>query len=192
MKETEKRNSNDSDFEYLISLLRKRGVTFVKGLSDKEITEIENEFRFIFPPDLRQFLQTALPVSNNFIDWHSIKDIKQRFDWPFEGILFDISNNHFWYKDWGQKPDSQAKQIQLAESFYKQYPPLIPIYSHRYLPATPCEAGNPVFSVYQTDIICYGNDLFSYFSNEFGIKYDNAVTQQATPRYIEFWSDLAD
>ena len=192
MKETEKRNSNDSDFEYLISLLRKRGVTFAKGLSDKEITEIENEFRFIFPPDLRQFLQTALPVSNNFIDWHSIKDIKQRFTWPFEGILFDISNNHFWYKDWGKKPDSQAEQIQLAESFYGQYPPLIPIYSHRYLPATPYEAGNPVFSVYQTDIICYGNDLFSYFSNEFGIKYDNAVAQQPTPRYIEFWSDLAE
>lgn len=46
-------------------------------------------------------------------------------------------------------------------------PRLLPIYSHRYLLAEPCRAGNPVFSVYQSDIIVYGTDLRTYLLHEF-------------------------
>ena len=47
-----------------------------------------------------------------------------------------------------------------------------------------------VFSVYQTDIIIYGNDLLSYFAHEF-----HGVAKWHTPpldaRTIRFWSALA-
>jgi hypothetical protein len=39
--------------------------------------------------------------------------------------------------------------------------------SHRYLPEKSHEPGNPVFSVYQADVIYYGADLIDYFEREF-------------------------
>ena len=78
MKHIEKMNKISSDIAYLIELLRNKGIIFTKGLSDKEILDIEETFMFIFPPDLKLFLQIALPISNGFVNWHSTKDVKSR------------------------------------------------------------------------------------------------------------------
>lgn len=188
----EKRNKIKLDIECLIGLLKNNGVIFTKGLSDRDIVEIEETFLFSFPPDLKWFLQTALPISDGFTNWHSMEDIQIRFDWLFEGIVYDIKNNAFWYDNWGEKPDSLLEQICIAQSYYKNEPKLLPIYSHRYLPATPCEMGNPVLSVWQTDIIYYGNDLLTYLCHEFGIRNFKSSFQKEMPKHIEFWSDLIE
>ena len=61
----------------------------------------------------------------------------------------------------------------------------------RYLASLPTEIGNPVFSVYQTDVIHYGRDLRSYFAHEFGrTTYREAITPE--PRKIAFWSELVE
>ena len=67
-------------------------------------------------------------------------------------------------------------------------PRLIPLVSHRYLPETPRVAGNPVFSVRQSDVICYGADLADYFEREFVAP---RRPPPVTHRYVPFWSDLA-
>ena len=41
------------------------------------------------------------------------------------------------------------------------------IFSHHYLLAEPCETGNPILSIYQSDMIVYGVDLRHYFLTEF-------------------------
>lgn len=70
-------------------------------------------------------------------------------------------------------------------------PLLIPLYRHRYLPAEPHAAGNPVLSVYQTDIIYYGSDLRSWLASEFGgLPHADAIA--APIRRIRFWSDVID
>ncbi len=76
-------------------------------------------------------------------------------------MAFDIENNGFWLEAWGPKPEVLSDQLRIAKEHYDQAPKLIPIFSHRYIPATPSEIGNPIFSVYQTDIIYYGYDLLS-------------------------------
>ena len=59
------------------------------------------------------------------------------------------------------------------------------------LPDRPREAGNPVFSVYQTDNIYYGRDLFNYFCNEFSYYFGRAgYVFDDRVRHIDFWSDL--
>jgi len=79
--------------------------------------------------------------------------------------------------------------FEVARRFVEQAPRLIPIHSHRYLPAEPNTAGNPVFSVYQADIIHYGRNLRSYLLHEFGkMTYTESVTPE--PRDVRFWSDL--
>jgi len=56
------------------------------------------------------------------------------------------------------------------------------------IPDRPHLSGNPVFSVHQTDIICYGTDLRDYFLHEFLCvnlgwwpMFDDSI------RRIEFW-----
>jgi hypothetical protein len=65
---------------------------------------------------------------------------------------------------------------------------LIPVYAHRYVSAEPHGDGNAVLSVYQTDIICYGADLPSYFVAEFGL--EPPWWAFGTPRPVHLWDRL--
>ncbi|MCD1125082.1 SMI1/KNR4 family protein [Jinshanibacter sp. LJY008] len=188
---------NISQITLLIKYLKKCGVTFAEGLSDDELIAIQFEFQVTFPPDLKQFLQAALPVSDRFVNWraglHSFKEkqqIEQRINWPLEGMLFDVENNEFWMQEWGDRPESAEERSVIVSQNFCAYPKLIPIYSHRYIPATPDEIGNPVFSVYQTDIIYYGYDLASYFAHEFSFSLPGSFDSPEEPKCIEFWGDF--
>ncbi|MBE9102630.1 SMI1/KNR4 family protein [filamentous cyanobacterium LEGE 07170] len=166
------------------------GTTFEDGLSDREIECIENQWSFRFPPDLRQLLQYALPTSERFPNWRSesAKSLERRINWPYRGMCFDIKNNAFWLDTWQERPDSIDSANQIAKTAISQAPFLIPIYSHRYIPDAPSEIGNPVFSVYQTDIIFYGFDLSHYLEREFGVANPNTIPDE--PRKIAFWEEI--
>jgi hypothetical protein len=177
-------------FKNVVDALRREGVRFGKGLSTDEIQEIESKYDFQFPADLKFFLQTALPISDKFPNWRDdpYEQIRERLDWPLEGMCFDIEHGSFWPQEWGPKPLNLGDAFAVARRAVKKAPNLIPIYSHRYMPDRPNASGNPVFSVHQTDIIYYGHDLLSYFKNEF--KIDVSSADSPRPRLIEFRSDL--
>src|SRR5687767_12231522 len=140
-----------------VDLLRSHGVRLQPGLSEQEALRIECENGFTFPDDLRAFLMTALPVGLSFPDWRNLDRLKIS-EWmlqPYEGIAFDIEHNSFWWSNWGPRPNDLAQALAVARKAIDQAPRLIPIYGHRFIPAQPIEAGNPVFSVHQTDIIYY-------------------------------------
>jgi hypothetical protein len=176
-------------------VLKRAGVEFLPGLTSPELQHIENEYEFRFPPDLRDFLMFALPISKGFINWRNRdkEEIQKRLSWPFEGICFDIEQNAFWLKEWGLKPDSLQEAFYRAHVAIEDAPKLIPIRGHRYIPDRPHERNNPIFSVYQTDIIYYGNTLPRYLENEFRYYF-------GTPEYnlkgeiktIDFWSYLVE
>ena len=65
---------------------------------------------------------------------------------------------------------------------------------HRFIPATPSESDNPIFSVYQTDIICYGRNLLEYLENELSLAaFGKQRYQISEPvKVIPFWSHLVD
>lgn len=183
------------DYEYYKTTLERAGVRFEPGLSSSELKAIEAEYGFSFPPDLQEFLMFCLPVSNNFVDWRggSKADIQTRMNWPFEGMCFDIENNAFWLEEWGERPSVLGEAFAIARQAVNDAPTLIPICSHRYIPDRPFESGNPIFSVYQTDIICYGSDVFDYLENEFAWYFgreEHALSGKL--RRIEFWSSLVE
>jgi hypothetical protein len=184
----------------IIQLLTDKGVHFDNGLTDDELSQVETIFDFKFPPDLKLFLQTALPTSDRFVNWRlglnskeETAKIIERLNWPLDGMLFDLQSNDFWIKRWGDKPNTYEEQERIAKEKYLTFPKLIPIYSHRYIPSLPGEEGNPIFSVYQMDIIYYGYDLATYFANEFGFKLTTEFELLDKPkREIEFWSKWVD
>lgn len=162
-------------------------VEFDVGLSDDEIMRTEQQFGFRFPPDLRGFLQTALPCSSRFPDWRSgdKAELRDWLDEPGQGILFDIENNGFWLEEWGLRPDSLEEALRVGNRLISAAPRLIPIFGHRMIPDEPHLPGNPVFSVHQTDIIYFGADLADYLRNEF--KLPAGKFQPDRVRQIRFW-----
>jgi hypothetical protein len=188
----------DIYFHRLVRELRLNGVAFDEGLTDDEISRVEREYDFRFPPDLRDFLHFSLPISDGFPNWR-IGDvasgkqptaIRERMDWPSAGICFDVERNNFWAQGWGTKPEDLESALKIARQKLGAVPKLIPLYSHRYISSEPLQSGNPIFSVYQSDVIYYGNDLPSYFAHEFGVNCPDWTIKQ--PRKIPFWSELAE
>jgi hypothetical protein len=166
------------------------------GLTNAEGVQIEAEFAIAFPLDLRLLLAAGLPTGSDFPDWRTggRRKLRKKLDWPIEGVLFDIREHEFWYREWPERA-TLGERLSFADWALGALPALIPIYSHRYIPSIPLEAGNPVFSVHQTDVIYYGADLEDYFENEFFDKgnefHRNHDIVTKPTRYIPFWSDLA-
>jgi hypothetical protein len=111
--------------------------------------------------------------------------MRERLDRPRQGVLFDVEHNGFWLDEWGERPENRDDAARLASELVLSAPKLIPICGHRMMPDEPNLAGNPVFSVYQTDIIYYGLDLADYLRHEFRLK--DAANRPNTVRPIRFW-----
>ena len=179
------------DLERIAYLVRQQGASLEPGLSPTEFEAIEHAFRF--PDDLRALLSAFLPRGYGFPNWRRRMeaDLRDRLDWPADGIAFDIERNGFWMSDWGTKPSDVSEAVAIARQHIAAAPKLIPIYAHRYIPSEPSLAGNPVYSVYQTDIIFYGVDLQDYFENEFGSRGRGRLASHPT-RTIRFWSQFVE
>lgn len=174
-----------------LAVLRSAGVELSPGLISEELAEIENRFGFAFGPDHRELLLAAVPVGEQWVDWRRdlSESISDRLAWPVESALFDVRHGSFWAASWGPKPITETDALALARRELERWPTLVPIYSHRYLPAAPVGHGAPVFSVHSTDVIYYGGNLLDYFQREFdGRRYEDgeAATIDVPP-----WSLLA-
>jgi hypothetical protein len=179
-----------SAWDALVAELREQGVAFEEVLTDVEIRRAQSRYQLKFPPDLREFLQTAFPISEGFAPWRADDDaaLRKMLDWPLEGIAFDAERNPNWRKFWSERGATEEDPVVIARRQVSEAPRLIPIYSHRYIPSEPLAPGNPVFSVYQTDIIYYGHDLADYLRHEFHL--DGRTPWPEEVRRIRFWSDF--
>jgi hypothetical protein len=111
----------------------------------------------------------VLKEGPSFYDWmHGADCIRDALEQVVEGLVFDVEENNLWPESWGKKPDTVEEREQRVCSLVAAAPRLIPVFEHRFLLAEPCEAGNPVFSIMQSDIIVYGADLHDYFLIESG------------------------
>jgi hypothetical protein len=178
--------------EQAVTYLRATSADLRSGLTDSEVADIEGELGFQFSDEHREFLAQVLPLGDRWPDWRSGDRtvLADRLARPVEGALFDVANNGFWPQSWGARPHGRQDALDVAKVHLARVPRLVPVYSHRYLPASPANAPAPVLSVHQTDVTYYGNDLADYVAHEFRVA---AVSTVAAPAiHIPFWSDLAD
>ena len=143
--------------------------------------------------DLAELLRYALPSGGRFPNWRDpfSDEIAKSLAWPLDGMCFDIEHDAFWMPEWGERPEPLEQACAIAREAVRSAPVLIPIFGHRYMPATPSRGGNPVFSVHQTDIIFYGYDLPDYLHKEFGVPNPFEVPEWPLPE-IEFWTRLEE
>jgi hypothetical protein len=121
-------------------------------------------------------------------DWLKMEPtaIQACLDWPFEGFWFDVQHNDVWWPEWGSEPTTSGGQHDRLRKVFAEAPRLIPLFGHRCLPEQPMEPGNPVLSVYRTDVICYGSDLHDLLEREC----DGWAARPWSPvKEIRFWSE---
>jgi hypothetical protein len=177
-------------------LLTRPGMRRKPGMSDEAIAAAEQRYRITFPADYRALLQEILPIGDGFYDWSStysldVAAIKKALAWPIDGLLYDVRHNGFWGDDWGGvRPKDDQEQQSIALSNLLCVPKLIPIYEHRYIPCDPPTAGNPVFSVWQSDVILYGTTIWDYLQIEFNDGPWEELAAKPGYRKIPFWDDL--
>ncbi len=103
-----------------------------------------------------------------------------------------VSNCRFWWDSWGAEPNEIEEKVRVATRFLSDYPKLIPIYSHRYVPEILDVKGVPVFSVRGYDTVRYGDNLAEYIAHEFCFKYPDICKAKKNSKIeVEFWSELA-
>jgi hypothetical protein len=177
------------------------------GLTDAEFDHVEQTFGFEFADDHRAFLAAGLPVNVPLEPepgvyrtwerpWPQWRDgdpgsIRERLDWPVDGVLFDVEHNGVWHDTWGVRPAGRDEALETARLKLAQVPRLVPVYGHRFLPAGRGAFGHPVMSVYQTDIIYYGMDLVDYIRQEFGGPGLDRTDKHWNPTAtVAFWRDF--
>jgi len=155
--------------ELAVDSLRSVGVELREGMSESQLAETERKFGFTFSPDHREFLSLVTPVGEGWWNWRvdSEPSLRAQLEWPIEGSLYDVEHNGFWLTAWGEVPEDRESALAVAEREIRAWPALIPIWGHRFMPAAPLGRGAPVFSVFQTDVIYYGDNLLDYFHREF-------------------------
>lgn len=173
-----------------------RKFTVEPGLTTQELSMAEEMYGIQFPPDLRFLLRWCLPVSPKFPNWRQDNALlRDQLSWPSEGILFDVEYKSYWREEWGERPYSLEAAKELALTKLHSVPKLVPVFAHCYLPGRPCVPGNPVFSVYQTDVIHRGRSLADYLA---WLCYDGDKVElerdfpaySPSYRHITFWTEL--
>jgi hypothetical protein len=167
------------------------------GYTQSELDGIQAKWNLRFPPDLLKILRgrrRVIDQGDKFrsFDWLEVSDdvIRDSLNWPFEGFLFDVENNDLWRPEWGKRPADKAEREERLRSILADAPKLIPVYGHRYIPEEPHESGNPIFSVWQADIIYYGADLEDYVARE--MRTPDLQREMKPPKTIRFWTRVVE
>jgi hypothetical protein len=200
------------------------GTRWLGGLAEGHVATVEHDWALRFPPDYRLFLKHLHAVDRpmkcragrksasdtptlrdapSFYNWVTEGDIlRDRLDELATGLEFDVEEAGLWRPAWGARPATAGARARRVRALVDAAPRLIPVFGHRYLLAEPCRAGNPVFSIVQSDLIIYGADLRTYFLAEFAdlLGIDSAAVRTevdeaihagfASCATIPFWGDL--
>lgn len=173
------------------------------GLTDAEFARVEQEYGFEFADDHRAFLAAGLPTGSPppepevfqskkpWPDWRNgdPDDLRERLSWPIDGVLFSVEHG-YWNDTWGTRPPDRADAVGTARLKLADYPSMIPVFSHRYLPAGQGTYGHPVLSMHQADIIYYGTDLADYIHQEFGGSGLDIDANWTPSTLVPFWQDF--
>ena len=169
---------------------RFRGV----GLTAAELDDAQEQAGERFPEDLCGLLAETLPVGEKFPDWRhqAGEEMRSWREWLVKMIHFDVMHNEFWLPEWGAQPENPDESREVVAMHLAAAPAMIPVYAHRAIPNEPLTAGNPVFSIWQTDIIVYGANLAEYLVREFDRDLHRPLRTVSESRPIRFWTRMLD
>jgi hypothetical protein len=142
----------------ILNTLDTKGYQIEPGLTDEEIAAAEKAYGAPLPPDLKLLLQVGFIGNNGKLaektakwpNWRQpLEEHQKAREWLQQAFTFDIKTNHYWTEQFGKKPASTEESVAQALSVMETWPPLMRLFSHRFIPTYPAEPGNPVISMWQ-------------------------------------------
>jgi hypothetical protein len=150
-------------------------------LTAEQVAQVERQWSVRFPPDYALFLRHLHTVDRpeidtyfvatsrmaqreepTFTNWLNPSEVQQAFD-KLVNRVFVNGVGKVWLNRWGDPPASRAARRKHVEQLIASAPRLIPLRAHRYLVSEPCQAGNPVLSIWPGDSIVYASNLHDFF-----------------------------
>jgi hypothetical protein len=185
------------------------GTRWRGGMTDTQISDAEARFGLVFPPDYRMFLSVLHtpdpPMVGAFFrgsalfpaegrqmpDWTGDPEsIEAAIEWPLRGLLASIEDVG-WHATWGPRPNDPKEREARVRTLAGGGPQLIPVFGHRYLAGPPDRTGNPILSVYGSDVIILAAELGSWLPSELGIaQHPLSSANLESGAGIPFWGDV--
>jgi hypothetical protein len=164
----EKRFEKIQLIDYVYGFQIQPNTKFTKGISRKEIDQLEILFGFKFPWEYREMLLTfsnldTPTISINPEDKSDIQYNQENFFYNYpedyeksRWIINEIAENKF-----------EAESVLTEAGFdVSKIVGFIPTYHHRVLVVFEDKYLSPVISVWGSDIIMFGNNIREYLKNE--------------------------
>ncbi|MCU1690983.1 MAG: hypothetical protein JWM64_74 [Frankiales bacterium] len=158
------------------------------GLSEAELSAVEQALGRVLPLDLRALYGAVLPVGPRFPDWRGDPEgeaLRGRA-WV-EGALTGDLVDGWWSPVLGPRPDDLAAALEVVVARLAAEPPLVRLRGHRFATVS----GGPVLSVYSArDSVRYGHDLAGWLTRELGVPADPDAATSPLP--LPFWDALLE
>jgi hypothetical protein len=145
---------------------------FIKGISRKEIDELQLLFGFDFPWDYREMLLIIGGLDTEEISIDPDGEDEVAFHNFFYQYPRDIDKVQYLLEDININIMFAEEALKESGFDVSNILGYIPIYSHRVLVVFKNKYLSPVISVWGSDIIVYGNDLKEYLKNDFCRNYN--------------------
>lgn len=160
------------DYKNTWGFQKQKNTKWNKGLSIAEIKELEEHFGFDFPNDYVDMLK----VINGFdtphisVDPEGIKENKfQRRCYKYPE---DLENTKWLIEEANDYIEYAKGALDIPVFSDDEIEGFVPLYGHRALVVLKDKTKSPVLSIWGDDIIIYGNTLFEYWGEEFGLLYE--------------------
>jgi hypothetical protein len=185
------------------------GTKWRGGLTESQIDDVQRQYGLVFPRDYRRFLltlhtpdpdqigafyqgHTLVPETGRSVyDWTGDPaPIRKALAWPLEGLLWSVEADDSWHPNWGERPESPSGRAATVRQLVEAGPPLIPVLGHRYLVGAPLDEGNPVLSIYGSDVIVYSDDLESCLAMDLTGQPSRASRYSELEGILGIWWDV--
>lgn len=164
---------NRDEIERIFSRLQSLNCTISTGLNEKEILQITSLIKCAIPVDYFELLRMGVPLGRvngeEFPNWHEYSNVLDAVqEYINDAFTFDVKENSYWHKAFGEKLTDIDTATEVAVRKVSEWPPLLPIFGHRFVPTKFTGEHAPVISLYQpTDTIMYAHSIVEYFNVEF-------------------------
>lgn len=167
------------------------------GLTNAQLAAFEQVVGAQLPFELGLLLVMGVPDGDRWWRWdeNPAAEWHRWLDQLHGGVLFDVEHNGLWLHSWGAPPASVEERLSTVQSMLDAAPPLVPVRGHRCMPVVPVVPGDeprsiPVYSIVQTDIVIYGDDLAGWFHKQFDLALP--LWEHAGEADVPFWSPLIE
>ena len=126
---------------------------------------------------------------STYLNWQeNQEEIEERYEGIIDGMLFDVKNGR-WWPGWGDKPTTSNAQEARVRALVADAPRIVPLVANCYLLIEPCQWGNPVLSIQQSDIIVYAPDLYAFLLEKVALQFSSRSLTGARKKCKELWRE---